>query len=177
MQKGFTLIELLVVVLIIGILAAVAVVQYQKAVTKSRATQLQTMLSSVTQAANVYYLGNGEYPVSLDLLDVDVGLSPFAGRACIPDLIANDTRAGKDFAVTLYNGGIAQRYLLYIYFTSGKYKCAGFMHLFEAKDPPPSGNQQTYCVESYYDNEKGSFCKDIMGQKYKSYWSTVFLYQ
>lgn len=57
---GFTLIEVLVVVLIIGILSAIAVPQYTKAVAKSRAMQGLVMLKSIASAHHTYYMANGE---------------------------------------------------------------------------------------------------------------------
>ena len=57
-KKGFTLIELLVVVLIIGILSAVALPQYQKTVLKSRAAEAWTNLSALRKAVEVYCLEN-----------------------------------------------------------------------------------------------------------------------
>ena len=70
--SGFTLIELLVVVLIIGILAAVAVPQYQKAVVKSRMAEALSVLPTLVRASKLYYLANGEYPTNMAELDVEI---------------------------------------------------------------------------------------------------------
>ena len=59
-KRAFTLIELLVVVLIIGILAAVAVPQYQKAVEKSRAVEALTLLKHIQNAYIVARLERGD---------------------------------------------------------------------------------------------------------------------
>ena len=69
---GFTLIELLVVVLIIGILAAVALPQYQKAVIKSRAAQLLLIARHFRDSCKINILAGGNCE---KLEDMDWGYS------------------------------------------------------------------------------------------------------
>ena len=70
-NKAFTLIELLVVVLIIGILAAVALPQYQKAVEKARLTEYETNLKTLYEADRLCYLQKGG-KCAMNELDIEL---------------------------------------------------------------------------------------------------------
>lgn len=71
-KQAFTLIELLVVVLIIGILAAVALPQYQVSVAKTRAMRLMSLMSAIQKAEQEYYLANGTYANDFDALSIEM---------------------------------------------------------------------------------------------------------
>lgn len=159
---GFTLIELLVVVLIIGILASVAMPQYNKAVEKSRATQALAILKSLYAAQETYYMANGSYATSFDELDISV---PWAGATkWLNSSASTDTRSNDKWSLQIYKSG--EYAAIYLGRISGEYKGAGWT--MSLKGSISGDNGTLYCGERQglgisYTKAAGSYCVQIFG--------------
>ena len=172
---GFTLIELLVVVLIIGILSAIALPQYEKAVEKAKAAQAMTMMSSIVEAFKVYYLANGEYPTKFEELDVQV---PFTGDSHTytfnPSIDHTDWKSTDDWNIMIYKYQGAYGYGIQFMRNRGKYTGGGFAYFFYRSlgDAPL---EQLFCMEgpdAGFTGESGRYCRKVIGgTRYKNGWA------
>jgi prepilin-type N-terminal cleavage/methylation domain-containing protein len=164
--KGFTLIELLIVVLIIGILAAIALPQYNKAVWRSRVSELKIMIKSLHDAEEIYSLAHGEYTSDLSKLEINfdsLPLKPTSSTNGFAVRSKDAVRANERFELGVSansDGGI----YLEAMFIKGKYKYGGF--LIALNGTQGSKNNILMCQETPSMSPAGKFCQEIIGGQY-----------
>ncbi len=163
MNKAFTLIELLVVVLIIGILSAIALPQYTKAVEKSRSSQALVLLRTAYQNASIYYMENGTYPNSFEDMGFDIGWS--GNSKWVSNGNEKDVRSNGDWSLQLYHAGNG-RLILYAGRINGAYAGAGFEVTVNDTDKTPKPIQ-IRCAERVsngvvFAKNDGDYCVKIM---------------
>ena len=170
MKKGFTLIEMLVVVLIIGILASIALPQYQKIIAKSKSAQMYEAVSSLAKSAQTFYLVQGSWPATFDSLDINYpNLSDETTSLC--DIDINGTFSSKrnnDFIFTISARSTTSFHFnsISVFLADGPYKCTGFSIYLHDLEYPNLENK-FLCSEGGSvrgsKNKRGDFCEKVMG--------------
>ena len=171
MKQAFTLVELLVVVLIIGVLTAVALPQYEKAVEKSRAAEPMTLLSALGKAQEVYYMANGSYATKFSDLDVQIPDSYQPSDKCSLFMsgFVTDCVASQDWAIgihkyysywnTLFAARLQGKYAV----KEGNSNQAAWVYLLKIPNDPgqvlPKHEHTLVC------DATGDYCKSLFGAK------------
>lgn len=162
-KKGFTLIELLVVVLIIGILAAIALPQYQKAVWKSKTAELISVVKVLKEAEDRYFLANGSYANDIDELDVHFSV-PLGEDGWYKK---NEVRWGLDSFGQPTAG-----------FTEGPYENSGVAVIFnEDVAEFMLGKSVPAGTRICFEQTENGFCAKVLGLKDKSSSSFMTAYE
>ena len=69
-QRGFATLEVIMMVVVIGILATIAVPRFTDVTTKANTAKIQSDLTTIDTAIQMYYMENGSYPSAIsDLVD------------------------------------------------------------------------------------------------------------
>ncbi len=161
-RRGFTLIELLVVVLVIGILAAVAVPQYQKAVEKSCAMQGLAYMRELLNAQDIYFLENGTYATFFSQFMLPFS---FSGNTDGLTFEIADTLSDQDWSLQM--GGRISYLNMWATRLSGKNAGTGFFARPPFRSDVPSiKTHEIYCFERVssgviFTGNPGDFCEKL----------------
>ncbi len=151
-NKGFTLVELLVVVLIIGILAAMAMPAYFKAVERARASEADTMVGTVVNAQQRYKMKTGKFATKWTSLDVAPANAIASAAYCTkgeqPEVEAVDSPSAPATDACGQNGF----YILLVGDDASKENTSGVVAY------RVGTGQYTYTIEKLYDSTEPAVC-------------------
>ena len=128
-SKGFTIVELLIVIVVIGILAALVIIQFTNIQARARDTERKSDMRSIQSKLAEYYALNGRYPTALSdsslALPADSCKGPSGTGTCAaPDYtykafltataVPADTYAASNSATADGTATDAGKYILYV---------------------------------------------------------------
>lgn len=115
-QQGFTLVELLIVVIILALLAAIVVPQFAASTDDAKEAALDTTLSNMRAAIDLYYQQHGHYPSAeasgdgAQACDGTAANNPADGEAAFLDQMAYYTNAAGEACSTKSAGADPNAY-------------------------------------------------------------------